>query len=210
MLADICVLAIVVFFIWSGYKSGFMKAFVKVASYIISLIISFFLYPVISEFLIKTPIYDKLVEVIGQKYIMNNVSENVGQGTFGILSKYIEEGIQGAAIGIAESVAVLVVNIIAFIIILVLSKILIRVVGNLLGIFTKLPIIKQFNRLGGAVFGGLMGVLVLYILSAVFILFSPFDPQGTVGYEIENSTFASEIYENNIIIDFLGKGKQSG
>ncbi len=207
MLADICVLVIVAFFIWSGYKSGFMKAFVKVASYIISLIISFFLYPVISDLLVKTPIYDKLVEIIGQKYIIDNISDSMGQGAFDILSNYVSRGIQNAAQGIAESVALLIINIIAFIIILILSKIIIRVVGNLLGIFTKLPVIKQFNRLGGAVFGGIMGVMVLYILSAVLIMFSPLDPQSRVIYEIENSTFASEIYENNIILDFLGKGK---
>ncbi len=207
MLADICVLIIVAFFIWSGYKAGLMKSFVKVASYIISLIISFFLYPVISDLLVKTPIYDKLVEIISQKYIVDNVSDSLGQGAFGIMSNYISSGIQNAAMGIAESMAVLIINILAFIIILILSKIIIRVVGNLLGLFTKLPVIKQFNRLGGAVLGGLIGVLVLYILSAVLILFSPLDPQSKALYEIENSTFASEIYENNVILDFLGKGK---
>ncbi len=207
MLADICVLIIVAFFIWSGYKAGLMKSFVRVASYIISLIISFFLYPVISDLLVKTPIYDKLAEIISQKYIVDNVSDNLGQGAFGIMSNYISGGIRNAAVGIAESMAVLIINIIAFIIILILSKIIIRVVGNLLGLFTKLPVIKQFNRLGGAVLGGLIGVLVLYILSAVLILFSPLDPQSKALYEIENSTFASEIYENNVILDFLGKGK---
>lgn len=207
MLADICVLAIVAFFTWSGYKSGFMKSFVRVASYIISLAISFFLYPVISDLLIKTPIYDKLVEIIGQKYIAENFADSMGQGSFGILSKYVNDGVQSVALGISESIALLIINILAFVIILILSKIIIRVVGNLLGLFTKLPIIKQFNRLGGAVLGGLIGVLVLYILSAVLILFSPIDPQSRLTYEIENSTFASEIYENNIILDFLGKGK---
>ncbi len=207
MLADICVVGIVAVCIWSGYKAGFMKSFVRVASYIISILISFFLYPVISDFLIKTPLYTKLVELIGEKIMLSSVSDSMGQGALGILSNYINAGIQNAAMGVAESMAVMVINILAFIIILLLSKIMIRVVGNFLGIFTKLPLIKQFNRLGGSVLGGLMGVLALYIISAVLILISPIEPQSRLYHEVENSTFASEIYENNIILNFLGKEK---
>ncbi len=205
MLADICVVGIVAFFIWSGYRAGLMKTFVKIASYIISIIISFFLYPIISDLLLKTPVYTKLVEVIGQKIVLDNVSDSIGQGAFGVLSNYINSGIQTAASGIAESMAGMIINILAFVIILLLSKVLIRIVGNLLGIFTGLPLIKQFNKLGGSVLGGLMGVLALYIISAVLILLSPIEPQSRFYNEIENSIFASEIYENNIILDFLGK-----
>ena len=207
MLADICVVTIVAIFIWLGYRSGLMKTFVKIASYIISIVISFFLYPIISDVLVKTPIYTKLVESIGEKIALNIVSEGMGQGTFGILSNYINKGVQSAATGVAESMAVLIINILAFVLILLLSKVIIRIVGNLLGIFTKLPIVRQFNRLGGSVLGGLMGVLVLYIISMVLILVSPIEPQSRLYNEIENSTFASEIYENNVILDFLGKGK---
>ncbi len=205
MLADICVAAIVAFFVWSGYKAGFMKTFVKIASYIISIIISFFLYPIISDLLIKTPIYTKLVEVIGKELDMSVLTDTVSRGALGIMSNYINDGIQSAAMSIADSMAVLIINILAFVIILLLSKVIIRVVGNVLGIFTKLPIIKQFNRLGGSVLGGLMGVLALYIIGAVIVLVSPIEPQGKLYYEIENSTFASEIYENNVILNFLGK-----
>ncbi len=207
MLADICVVAIVAVFIWSGYKSGLMKTFVKIASYIISIIISFLLYPIISDFLVKTPIYTKLVEIIGKEIVLDSVSDNISRGALGILSNYINSGIQSAVAGVAESMAVLIINLLAFVIVLLLSKVIIRIVGNLLGIFTRLPIIKQFNRLGGSILGGLMGVLALYIISAVLILVSPVEPQSRLYKEIENSTFASEIYENNILLDYIGKGK---
>ena len=39
MLADICVIAVVAVFMYIGYKSGFMRSFVKIASYIVSLVI---------------------------------------------------------------------------------------------------------------------------------------------------------------------------
>lgn len=208
MLADICVLAVVVFFIYSGYRAGLMRSFIRIASYIISIVISFFLYPVVSELLMKTALYDKLAEFIGAKYVMNSLVDASGGNTLGILSKYIGNGIEAAAGGIANSIAGLLINLIAFIIILILSKVIIRVVGNILGIFTRLPIIKQFNRLGGGILGGAMGILILYIICAVMLLFAPLDPQSKVAVEIEKSVFASEIYENNVILNFIGKGTE--
>lgn len=204
MLADICVIAVVAVFMYIGYKSGFMRSFVRIASYLVSIIISFFMYPAISDLLIKTPVYEKIVELINQKYQLQPLID-VPTDTFGILQNYINQGVQTATAGIAEAIATLLINILAFVIVLILSKLVIRIVGKIFNIFTKLPVIKQFNRLGGAILGGISGVLVLYIACAVMFLFSPLDPHSSIALEIEQSTFASEIYENNIILNVLGK-----
>ncbi len=198
MLADICVVLIVAFFVYTGYRAGFTRSLIKIASYLISLVLSFSLYPVVSGALMKTPIYEKLVEIIG-----DNIKP---QGdALGIIENYIDSGINS----VSTSFASLLVNIIAFIIILIASKIIIRLVGNLLGIFTKLPVVKQFNRLGGGVLGGLVGILVLYIVCAVVVLFLPLEKDSSMAREISVSTFASEIYENNMILNLLGKGNQN-
>ncbi|MBE7031803.1 MAG: CvpA family protein [Ruminococcaceae bacterium] len=204
MLADLCVIAVVAGFMYMGYKAGFMRSFVKIASYIVSIVISFFMYPVISDLLVKTPIYEKMVELINQKYQLQPLID-VPTDTFSVLANYIDKGVQAATVGIAEAIAVLLVNILAFVIVLILSKLVIRIVGSIFKIFTKLPVIKQFNRLGGMILGGISGVLVLYLVCAVMFLFSPLDPHSRIAFEIEQSTFASEIYENNIIINVLGK-----
>ena len=162
------------------------------------------MYPAISDLLVKTPLYEKLVELINQKYQLQPLID-VPTDTFGVLQNYINQGVHTATAGIAEAIALLLINILAFVIVLVLSKLVIRIVGKIFNIFTKLPVIKQFNRLGGMIMGGISGVLVLYIACAVLFLFSPLDPHSRIAYEVENSTFASEIYENNIILNVLGK-----
>ncbi len=207
MIADAIVVLIVAFFVYSGYKAGLMKAFIKIASYLISIVVSFFLYPVISDILMKTPVYEKLFKILNEKYISQSLTTVSDTNMFGILPKYVQSGMETAATGIAGSVATLLINILAFIIILILSKVIIRITGNILGIFTKMPVIKQFNRLGGSVIGGGVGILMLYIISAALLLFSPLETQSYLEKEIESSFFASEICENNIIISFLGKGK---
>lgn len=207
MIADIIVVLVVAFFIYSGYRSGLMKSFIKIASYIISVVVSFFLYPVLSESLMKTSLYQKLVEIIGEKYLSSGAPQVSKEGILGVFAKYMESGIESAMGTMAEVVATLLVNLISFIIILILSKIIIRITGNILGIFTKLPVIKQFNRLGGSVMGGIVGVFVLYLAGAIIILFAPFSSETEVSKEIDNSVFASEIYNNNLILNFVGKGK---
>ena len=196
MLADICVLAVVVFFVYAGYRAGFMKSLIKIASYLIAVILSFSFYPVLSAVLMKTPVYQKIVELVGK-----NIKPS--EASFGILSSYIDSGINS----VSEAIGTLLVNIIAFVVILIAGKILIRLIGNLLGIFTKLPVIKQFNHLGGGILGGILGILMVYIICAVVVLFLPLNPESTALKEIENSTFASEIYENNIVLNLLGKGQ---
>lgn len=206
MIADICVMAVVVAFIFIGYKAGLIRSFVRVLSYVVSLLISFSLYPIVSKCLLKTPLYDKLEGFVSEKYIMQGFLKN-GNGGIGLLSRYISAGLESAAEGIAEAVTVLLINIIAFILILVLSKIIIRLIMKAFNIFSRLPIIKQFNRLGGAMLGGAVGILVLYIAAAVLVFVAPIDEQSLVGKEIEASTFATEIYGNNIILNYMGREK---
>ncbi len=206
MLADICVIAVVAFFIYTGYRAGLMRSVVRIASYIVSIAVSFFLYPVVSDFLMKTAVYEKIREFVNANYVSQSMTQ-ASENTFGIFARYIGDGIQNAAEGVSGAIAGLLVNIIAFVIILFLSRVIIRIVTSMFNIFTKLPIIKQFNRFGGAVLGGVMGVLVLYIASAVLLLISPIAPDSRIASEIETSVFASEIYENNIILHLIGKEK---
>ncbi len=207
MLADVFVVLIVTFFVYTGYKAGLMKTLIKIVSYLLAFIVSLFLYPRISEFLMKTSLYTKIVDFINEKYIPSSgkAFENIEGLNF--LTKYMEDGVETVATGIVGAVASLLINIIVFIVLLVLSRILIKILINLLGIFTKLPIIKQFNRLGGSVMGGIIGVFVLYVISALLILIQPLNSsQSVITKEIEKSVLASEICDNNIIIGILGKG----
>ena len=202
MLADAFVVAVVVIAIAMGYKMGFLKTFISVVSYVASIILSFFFYPVLSDFLMKTPLYPFFVEKLSKNYL---ASGNAAVSEGGFFAKFLSKGIESATEGIAGAMAQLLVNIIAFVAIIILSKIAIRLIAKALNIFTKLPVIKQFNRLGGAVVGAFVGVLVVYIVFAVVVVVSPLKADSKVMAEIQKSSFASEMYENNILLGLLNK-----
>ncbi len=204
MIADAIVLAVVVISIAIGYRTGFFKSLIKVASYIVSIVLSFFFYPILSDFLMKTPIYPFLVEKINENYLSPGTFSADGK-VGGFLSDYLNRGIENVAEGMSGAFAGLLINILSFIIIVIVFKILIKIVTNALNIFTRLPVIKQFNRFGGAVVGGLIGVLVLYLAFALLVVVSPLKSDGRIMEEIEKSSLASEMYYNNFLIEFLDK-----
>ncbi|MBQ9757661.1 MAG: CvpA family protein [Clostridia bacterium] len=202
MLADIGAVAVVVIFIAIGYKSGLMKSLISIVSYVLSIILSFWFYPIVSGWLKKTAVYTYLVDLIGKKYMSEGGVSAAVDGIRG-LSDFVET----ASTNISEALATMVINILAFLLVLVFFKIAIRLIGKTLNIFTKLPVIKQFNRLGGAVLGGGIGIVVLYIIFAVLVLLAPFDENSKVMTEVNDSAFASQLYENNVILDFISKGE---
>lgn len=202
MLADIIVLSVVVISVAVGYKRGLLKSLFSVISYVASIVLSFLFYPVLSELLMKTPLYTFLVEKIGENYLGGTAGSTAVSGE-NFFAQYLSSGIESATNGIAGAVAQLVVNIIAFVLIVIICKIAIRLIGNTLNIFTKLPVIKQFNRLGGAVAGGLIGIVILYIAFALMVAFAPLGSDSKVVTEIENSHLASEMYNNNILLNLI-------
>lgn len=207
MLADIVVIGVVVVFVIIGYKAGFMRSFVNIISYIVSFILSFLFYPIVSEFLLKTPLYPYLKEIINENYVSGSL-QMPQDGVLGVFSKYLGTGLENAAEGISGSIAQFIIDILAFVLVIVFFKIIIRIVGNVLNIFTRLPLIKQFNRFGGALLGGLAGVLVLYIAFALMVAVAPIKSDSKIMTEINKSMFASEMYQKNVVLNLIDGGRQ--
>ena len=204
MLADICVIAAVAAFAAFGYRAGFMRSLIKVAAYIVSVIASFLLYPKLSEFLMGTKLPDVLAEAVNKNYVSKGISEGAGTALGG-LAKYFDSGLSAAADGVSRSVAGLLVNIIAFILILIASRLILHIAEKVFGAVAKLPVIRHFNRLGGAALGGAVGIIVLYAVFAAAVLFVPLKNGDKLTAEIEKSAFASEMYNNNVLLNLMEK-----
>jgi uncharacterized membrane protein required for colicin V production len=83
------------------------------------------------------------------------------------------------------------------------------IVARVLNATAKLPVIKQFNKLGGLIFGLVKGVLFLYIIFAILTLIIPVLPSSSpIVTAIDKSIFAAGFYKYNIIIPWIsGAGK---
>lgn len=193
MLSDIIVFLFILIFVWFGYKAGFIKTLFGMCSYFVSIILGLMIYPLVSDILRNSTIYDQVL-----KFSQRQTSINIEGNT---LFSGIFEQIGTKA---ATSAAELLINIISFILVIIICKIIISLISKSLTFVSKVPVISSINRILGAAAGGLKGVILLYILF-LLINFLPANVTKKAINDINESKIASKFYNENLIIDILGK-----
>ena len=195
MIADVFVFAFVLLFVWFGYRSGLIKTVFGFLSYFISIGLSVFIYPYVSKVLSESQIVLDYVEKIADKI-------NIGGADGGsFLDRVFLSSVNDAASSVVSG---FLINILAFLLVLVISRLLLGVISKCLNLVAKLPIISSVNRIGGAVFGGLKSILILYIIFSILI-FVPGAASDKIVDNINESHIANKFYTENIIVDILGK-----
>lgn len=199
MLIDVLMVLIVAAFAAYGYRRGLMRSFAGVVSYLLSAVFAAAFLPAVSGYLKKTAMTQKIAAAVNEKYVSGSLAAADGGG---LIAKYINKAAEGAADIISNNIAELIVSVIAFVAVLILARLVIMLLGRVFGVFLHLPIIKQANGLGGAALGGLLGALVLYTAFAAAAAFVPLG-NGYIAKEIEKSSFAKGMYEDNALLNII-------
>ena len=74
-----------------------------------------------------------------------------------------------------------------------------RFVTALANLIAKLPILNQFNKVGGIVYGAIRGILVIYVVLLIVSFVGQINPQNKLHTEIQKSFIAKEMYSKNIV-----------
>ena len=225
---DISVLVIILIFTVIGLKNGFLYSVFRLFSYILSVIFAIKFYPVLSDMLQKTTFYTSIKTAVingilrqqeaggaganaatvqestarsivdGLKlpgFIKDSVIENVGKRDI--------FGIQKILDAVGSEIATLVINILSVILIYIIIRFVLVFAKAIIKTISRLPVFKQLDRAGGLVLGAIEGILVVYILCAVLILFGAFPKFSSTIDDIENSRFAGYFYQNNFIVGWI-------
>ena len=124
--------AVLIFFLIHGYRSGFLKAVFSFFSLFLTAILTWFLYPVVAGWLLKTPLYEKIRQLITAT-LKNNVALNESLPEYLIkLPGFMKDSIMNSSKqafnslveSTSEAMSVLTVNIISVIILLVVLRLL--------------------------------------------------------------------------------------
>ena len=67
----------------------------------------------------------------------------------------------------------------------------------------KLPIIKQFNEMGGLLYGVLRGLLIIYVAMLIIGVVGQINPENTVHQNLNSSYIGKMMYNNNILNVFF-------
>ena len=211
---DIVVVAILALNIILGYKKGLINVVFNIVAFLLAIIITFVLYKPVSNIIIQnTNIHENIKEMIlkrsqGTEPKEENIESND-------INKYIENSINNmtneaktaATEVVAENFATKAVQVITGIVLFILTRAILILLRFVTQTIAKLPIIKQFNTLGGIIYGIIKGLIIIYVLLTIMYLIVSIKGNGNIALAIDSSCITKFLYDNNIIVNYCLLGK---
>ncbi len=179
MIIDIISFIFVTLFAYFSMKKGAVGAALKLAGIVLSLFVSFLIYPVVTGLVYMTPIPEMAAEPIEQAIIERGNVEEMRE-TIDAMPDFIrksaeiaaEAGGSAATHVIALAAARVVISIVVFIILAAAIRILILLLTGALKISAKLPVIKECNAAIGLILGLAAAFVILWAAAAVICAFA--------------------------------------
>lgn len=200
---DLIVLAIVLLFVFLGYKRGLVKVAFKLCTFFIAIILAFMLYKPVAKIVIENTNIDETIETkITDKILPEGKTEtdeiDLSESLPSIILKNSENTVQS----IAKSCSNTLIETACLVLIFIIAKIVLKFVTALADLIAKLPILKQFNKLGGTIYGIIEGLFIVFLGFAVISLIAPM-LDVSVLEAINSSTLGSICYNNNILLKII-------
>ncbi len=211
IILDFILLAILILSIFMGYKRGLINVVFNLCAFVVAFIITFILYIPITRLVINnTQIDENIKSTIIENGIIENSSDenkNEGNGLNVYIQKFVTQTVTNASNETLENVAGLVaeriVSILVSIALFIAVRVLLILARALVEGISNLPIIKQFNELGGVIYGILRGAVVIYAILAILFFVISINNTGVISNAIETSILSKILYENNIILNII-------
>jgi hypothetical protein len=104
---------------------------------------------------------------------------------------------------LASSISDFIIYGIGFVLVFLAVLFVIKIIGIILNSFAELPIIKEFNRLGGFIFGGIKGLLFVFLIMTIITFLTPIISDTGIMSSIQSSKYGIYFYNNNILLRFI-------
>ena len=105
----------------------------------------------------------------------------------------------------SEVVSVKIINICAFLGIFVIVRILAFLLTIIADLIMSLPILKQFNKAGGIIYGIIKSLIIIYLLLAIVFAITYITGNTTISKAISESYITKLFYNNNILLNLIFK-----
>ena len=156
---DLWIIIVLLLFMGLGYYRGFFKVVCNLMEFILSIFLAYKFYPNFANFLNeKFLLGDFLHDMILN--LMKNVVESNLEGQNVVIP------MEALDLPIVSTMADMLVMVIAIFILFLVFKLLLKVVSFFIDKLTKLPVLKEFNKIGGLVAGLVEGVLIVFLILA--------------------------------------------
>jgi len=210
IIVDLIIIAVVLLFIFLGYKKGLTGSLIKLLSFIIAIVVAFVLYKPVANAVIENTVIDDNIRTtlratLGVEDKTENTEENVPSTIMDNINKEIENATDEVKANVIDHTTITIVNIGSGIVIFLAVRVILVLISLFAKILTDLPVIKQVDKLGGLAYGAIEGIVIVYAVLAVISLTSVIWANNAVVTAIAKSSLGEMLYNNNIILNLLFK-----
>ena len=217
IIIDLIIATIFVICIGIGYFKGLTGSLLKIVSFILALVIAFVLFKPVANFVIKHTNWDENLEQAIKEMLIkeDNLEEKIQpeekQSMPDVITNYINDAIEKAGTdaknaiveSTAREIAVTAINAGVLISLFLISRIILLLVKGLAELLTKLPVIKQFDKIGGILYGLVEALVIVYVLLAILSFVSPMISETSVIKGVQESYVGSMMYNNNLLLKII-------
>ena len=215
LIIDLIILGLILLCVFFGYKKGLTKCVIKILSFVIAIVIAVVLFKPISNFVINNTeiddnIKNSIIEIVSDdvtetgkvkedsnlpKSIVNHINESIETS--------VSETKQTVVNTVAEQISKTAVNVGVAITLFIVARIALIFVSALSSLITDLPIIKQFDKAGGIIYGLVEALIIIFIIFAIISFMSPMIEGSGLITAINKSIVGSVFYNNNILMNII-------
>ena len=211
IIVDLIIILIISACVYGGYRHGLARCLLKFLTSILAIIIALFLYKPFVNFIINNTIALSFEKVMNNNSGNNDkiVSDDSGlpKPIENYMNKNIKETVdekkEAAISEVSKNAAILIIDIAGVIVIYIIAKIILKILTIFTDIISKLPIIKQCNKLGGIIYGILEAFVILLIICTIISIITPLIGDYTISNIILKSFIGKILYNNNIFLNLI-------
>ena len=212
IILDIVLIAIIALNVFICYKKGLVKLAVGLIAVVAAIILALVFYKPVSNLIIENTELDENIE----KAIIINFTSETQEGqevryvsVLDYLQKYVDDAVNKTQTEIvtqtAGMMAVKIINVAVLIGIFLLVRVVLLLLTFISDIITSLPILKQFNEVGGVLYGAIKALLIIYIILTIVFFIMCYTSNSTIADAINSSYVTKFFYEHNFLLNILFK-----
>lgn len=211
IIIDLIIVGIIALCVIVGYAKGLTGALIKIVSFVLSLIIAFILYMPLSNYIINNTQIDNMIEnTIRESILKNDDQTKKEENMPTAITDYINQKVEDASNSVKENVinstakdvSQTIVRAGTWIMLFIIARIALIVLKFITALIAKLPVIKQFDKLGGIIYGLLEGLVITYLALALISFITPMT-KGNLSSDINKSYIGSRMYNNNLLLKII-------
>jgi uncharacterized membrane protein required for colicin V production len=206
-----------------GYGTGLMRSAFRIVSWVISLALSFYLYPHVSRFLRGLGLLGlftrKLSEVINLDFLTEGASlssqmemlQRFPQSNF--ILKQLQANNNPEAYGVFSAGSIkeyvcaffanMIINLISLFLIWLVARLLLSAISSSIRVVERLPAIRTLNKAGGAAFGFAGGVIFIWAALCVLNFFFLDPKYDRLFLDISTGAVSGLFYSHNPLFKAL-------